>query len=119
MVTNFDDFTKELNAKELAIVPAIIKGFSKYTKENPIKAPQIVSRYNFNVKKGNIKLTQPRLRKICNYIRSYGMLPLIATSKGYYVSFDKEDIKLQITSLNERANSIENCAKGLAEFLKR
>lgn len=118
MITNFEHLTTELNDKELAIVPSIIKAFKNYTKENPIKAPEIVTRYNANVKKGAVLLNQPRLRKICNHIRSYGLLPLIATSKGYYVSYDKEEIKLQITSLRERANSIENCAMGMEEFLK-
>ena len=118
MITNFENITTELNEKELEILPSIIKAFRKYTKDNPIKAPEIVSRYNASTTSG-IKLSQPRLRKICNHIRSYGLLPLIATSKGYYVSYDKEEIKLQITSLRERANSIENCAIGLQEFLDK
>ena len=118
MITNFEKITAELNDKELAIVPSIMKGFLQYTKENPIKAPVIVSRYNSNVLKGGIKLTEPRLRKIVNHIRSLGLLPLIATSSGYYVSYDKEEIKLQILSLKERANSIMNCAVGLENFLK-
>jgi hypothetical protein len=118
MLTNFEDETQNLTEKELAIVPSIIKAFRKYTKENPIKSPEIVSRYNAGVKKGDITLNGVRLRKIVNHIRSYGLLPLIATSKGYYVSFDKEEIKLQIASLHERANSIENCAIGLKEFIK-
>lgn len=117
-VTNFEKITKELNERELAIVPSIIQAFKKYTKENPIKAPIIVKRYNENVQKGGVKLTEPRLRKIVNHIRSYGMLPLIATSNGYYVSYDTEEIQNQITSLYERANSITNCAIGLEEFLK-
>jgi hypothetical protein len=116
-VTNFEKITVELNEKELAIIPSIIQAFGKYTKENPIKAPQIVSRYNASVVKGGIKLSEPRLRKIVNHIRSFGLLPLIATSNGYYVSYDKEEIQNQITSLHERANSIMNCAVGLEEFL--
>lgn len=117
-VTNFEKITKELNERELAIVPSIISGFKKYTKENPIKAPVIVKRYNEKVVGKGIKLTEPRLRKICNHIRSYGLLPLIATSNGYYVSYDKEEIINQITSLHERANSIINCAIGLEAFIK-
>ena len=117
MLTNFEKITVELNEKELAIVPSIIQAFGKYTKENPIKAPQIVSRYNASVAKGGVKLTEPRLRKIVNHIRSFGLLPLIATSNGYFVSYDKAEIQLQITSLNVRANSIANCAIGLEEFL--
>lgn len=117
MITNFEKITVELNTKELAILPAVLKAFKQYTKNNPIKAPEIVKRYNANVVKGSIRLTEPRLRKIVNHIRSFGLLPLIATSNGYYVCYEKEEIKLQITSLQERANSILNCAKGLESFL--
>ena len=117
MITNFEKITVELTARELALIPSMIKAFSQYKKSNPIKAPQIVKKYNDNAKKGNIRLTQPRLRKIVNHIRSFGLLPIMATSNGYYVDFDKEEIKLQITSLQERANSILNCAKGLESFL--
>lgn len=118
MVTNFEEHTQNLSEKELAIIPRIILGFKRYSKDNPIKADEIVRKYNANLQKGAVKLTQPRLRKICNHIRSYALLPLIATSKGYYVSYDKGEIKLQITSLLERARSIENCAIGLQEFIK-
>lgn len=64
-----------------------------------------------------IKLTGPRLRKLVNYIRSNGLLPLIATSQGYFTTDCKETIAEQIKSLQERANSIKNCAIGLENFL--
>ena len=95
MITNFEQITSELNQKELAIVPTIVEGFKRYTKENPIKAPEIVRNYNARTTSG-VKLNEPRLRKICNYIRSQGLLPLIATSEGYYVSYEAEEIQKQI-----------------------
>ena len=53
-----------------------------------------------------------------NHIRTNGLLPLMASSKGYYVSFDKKDIESQIKSLKQRANSINGCAEGLKKFIK-
>jgi hypothetical protein len=44
------------------------------------------------------------------------MLPLIATSDGYYVSYDKIEIEKQIQSLKERAESINRCANGMLVF---
>lgn len=117
MITNFEEITIELTVDELSLVPVFVRSFQKYTKDNPIKASEIVKRWNSS-KSVKIKLSEPRLRKICNYIRSNSLLPLIATSNGYYVSYDKEDIEKQVKSLNERANSIINCAKGLNRYVK-
>ena len=119
MVTNFEHYTEELDEIDLAIIPIIIKAFKKYTKDNPIKAPEIVSKFNENRLALNYprKLSEPKLRKICNFIRSNGLLPLIATSNGYYVSYQKEEIKEMVKSLRERANAINRSAEGLAMFI--
>jgi len=119
MITNFEDFTGELSDDELNILPAVIHGFKQYKKDNPIKADKIVESMNLYLLKRNIKLrmTQPRLRKMVNYIRSNSLLPLIATSKGYFTDSCKLTIKEQIKSLEERARSIQNCAEGLKKFI--
>ena len=80
MITNFEEITKELNAEERQLVPVLIKGFKAHGKENPIKAPKIVE----NLRIVGYKITEPRLRKLVNLIRSKGLLPVIATSNGYY-----------------------------------
>ena len=120
MIKNFNSQTEELTEQEIKFLPLFIKGFSTKTKENPIKARLIVEEVNsfFKSKKINYKLTQPKLRKYVNHIRSNGILPLIATSKGYYISFNKKEIEDQITSLNQRANSILEASKGLNKLLK-
>lgn len=115
MITNFEDFTQELSEAEMQILPKMIAGFKNYTINNPIKEPDIV--FRFNEKSKEINLTPARLRKIVNYIRTNGLIPLIATSKGYYVSYEKEIIENQIKSLKQRANSINNCANGLKKFI--
>lgn len=111
MITNFESITYELTEAEHKMLPMVISGFKNYTKDNPIKEPDIVSRWN--ERHPNAKLTGARLRKLVNYIRANGLLPLIATSKGYYVSYDKAEIEAQIKSLRQRAASIISCADGL------
>lgn len=118
-ITNFENYTHELTDQEIEILPIVIHGFRAYKKNNPIKAELIVSRMNEYLKNNGykIRLTQPRLRKLVNYIRSNSLLPLIATSQGYFTTDCKETIQEQIKSLQERANSIDRCARGLNNFL--
>lgn len=114
MITNFEDVTYELTDNEIQILPILIKGFKNYTEKNPIKEPDIVARFN---ERNNLKLSGVRLRKLVNYIRSNSLLPLIATNRGYYVSYNRDVIQSQIKSLTQRANSINNCADGLQKFI--
>lgn len=120
MITNFANQTVFLKQEEKEImVPMLIEGFKLRTKQTSIKAPEIVRKMNAAlIQKGvKIKFSEARLRKLCNYIRSNGLLPLIATSDGYYCSWDKNEIQSQINSLLERACAIENSANGLRKFL--
>lgn len=119
MLTGFEHITASLNKDELRLVPLLVKGFKGHGAANPITGKMIVSKTNAYLKSKNIKyrLSEPRLRKCCNYIRTKGLIPLIATTKGYYVSYNKDEIKNQIQSLNQRAISIKVCADGLQKFL--
>jgi hypothetical protein len=118
MITNFEQITKELTKEEKLMLPFVILEFEKHTVKNPIKEPDFLKNFNMITREKPIfkKLTGVRLRKMVNYIRTNGILPLIATSKGYYISFDRNEIKKQIKSLQERANSINRCADGLQSF---
>jgi hypothetical protein len=58
-----------------------------------------------------------KLRKMVNYIRKNGILPIIATSRGYFVTYEKELIEKQIKSLNERAAGIKDAANGMLRYL--
>jgi hypothetical protein len=119
MITNFEEYTHELSSDEMEILPIVVHGFRNYKKTNPIKSELIVSRMNeyLNTKGYKIKMTGVRLRKMVNYIRTNGIIPLIANSHGYFTSDCKQTIQEQIQSLRERANSIERCAEGLKKFL--
>ena len=118
MVTNFENITKELTNDEIRMyIQPLFNGFKTHTIQNPIKADivcQKMNAYLTNRYGGRCKyFSGAKLRKCVNYIRSKGLLPIIATNKGYYTSTDKKQIK----SLEERANSIRKCAQGLKKFL--
>ena len=118
MINNFEDFTEELSPDELKLVAPLMNGLRTKTKQTPIKAPEIVKAMNVLAEKnGLIKITESRLRKLVNHIRMKGILPIIATSQGYYVSYDKQEITDQINSLTQRANSILKSTDGLRNFL--
>ena len=119
MIKTFEEHTSELTAEEMQILHLVVNGFRQYKKNNPIKSELIVTRMNQYLQNNGykIKMTGVRLRKMVNYIRSNGLIPLIATSQGYFTSYCKQTILEQITSLQERANSIERCAQGLKKFL--
>jgi hypothetical protein len=119
MIDGFENITKELTDEELLLVPILIKGFEKRTKDNPIKDPVIRSSINENLEKLGLtkKLSSVRLRKLVHHIRVKSLLPLIATSKGYYVSYEEADIKSQINSLEQRARSIQEASRGFQAFL--
>lgn len=117
MITNFEAITESLPHDEYIVLQPLIKSLSRRGKDNPIKAPEIVKAINekLNTK---TKFTEVKLRKMCNFIRTQGMLPLIATSDGYYCSYDRDEIEKQIRSLNERASAILASANGLSKFIK-
>ncbi len=119
MLTNFENITQELSDDELSLVPVLVAGFKRHDKNDPIKAPSIVVEMNKYLKnKGvKIKMTEVRLRKIVNHIRSNAIIPLCSTSKGYFCSSDPEEIKSNVQSLFERASSIRRCAEGLASLI--
>jgi hypothetical protein len=112
MVTNFENITYKLTNDELKMAKVIAANLAVKTKENPVKADAIIKGMN----NAGYKLTEARLRKIVNLLRSDGVLPIIATSKGYYVSRDKTEIIKQIKSMAERADAILNAAKGLERW---
>lgn len=113
MLKNFEDITYDLTDEEKELADLIMWGLSTKTKDNPIKGADICKKLN---EKG-YNITEARLRKITNMIRSLGKLPIIATSRGYYCSYDREEIESQIQSLMERANAIIKSAEGLKKFI--
>jgi len=118
MIKNFEEITKEMTGDEKKLVPLIIRGLSTRTKDNPIKGAEIVSAINSQKDKYGIKLfSEPRLRKIVNFIRTESILPLMGTSNGYYITKDRTELESQIESLTQRSEAIMSSANGLKKFL--
>ena len=115
MITNFEEYTQDLTSEELATISKVCEVLSIYTKANPVKSPALVKHINNELRKEqwHVQITEVRLRKIVHTIRATGMLPVIATSKGYYISYDVDDVCAQVRSLIERGQSIDACAKGM------
>lgn len=120
MVENFEQYTEPLNAAELVMLDLFMAGIERRTVTTAIKSDEIIRLINAKLPKHGItvKLTGERLRKISNYIRVNSLLPLCATSRGYYVATERTEIESQIQSLRDRAKAIEAAATGLESFLK-
>ena len=119
MITNFKHHTKELVNCELKHIDNLIAILSNVTKSKPMKTDELLKFVNYyGIENKLIKIRGARLRKLINYIRSNGLLPVIGTQSGYFVSYDEKDISDQIKSLTERSNSILDCCYGLNKILK-
>lgn len=61
------------------------------------------------LKSRGCKLDPARVRKLINHIRTHGMvIGLIATSDGYYIAKDKQEIESYLQSLKGRENAIRS-----------
>ena len=93
MLKGFEEQTTELTEYELKnIVPILIQGFyTKIGKEKAVTNSFICENVNQNFALKQ-PLTEPRVMKCINYIRTKNLIPfLIATSKGYYVATTRQE----------------------------
>ena len=64
------------------------------------------------------QLTEARLRKIINHIRTKGMVKwLIATSKGYYIATSVDEMRQYIESLRGREDAIRAVRESMEKQL--
>lgn len=124
MLINFEQITEDLTEEENSYLPDIKKGIEIYLSASinkPIRQKELVEMLNQNLQRehGPIRfnLTVVRLRKFFNYFRSNGIIPIIATSEGCYITNNKEEIEKQILSLEQRAKQILRAADGMKKLL--
>ena len=114
MITNFEEITEGLSTVENeTVLPKVIE-LVKYRKgkENAISNRKLV---NLLTAMGH-EVSEPRIRKMINQIRLKGLVKnLLASSKGYYISNDKDEITKYVASLRERASAINAIADELEE----
>lgn len=116
MIKGFEKYTIELTDDEMKIVSIIVDRFRhKPGIKNIVSNPQIVD----GLKSIGIETTEPRIRKIIQYIRINEMIPgLIATSKGYYSTTDINELEQWIDTMKQRENSIRESRKSIESFIQ-
>lgn len=116
MLIGFEEQTHPLTQQEKEFVDIVIKGLaSKIGKSNAITNPAICQKIN---SKYGVKFTEPRIRKIIQYIRHRALLPgLIASSNGYWVSDDIEEVEQHIQTLRGREASIAKSRQEEEKYL--
>ena len=106
MINGFEEQTAELAPDEMKIVKILVNRFQqKVGKKHIVNNPQICVALKEHY---NIVTTEPRIRKVVQYIRNNNLLiGFIANSKGYYVADTKEEIEAWLNTMIQRRNSIE------------
>lgn len=111
MIKGFDNETAPLNEYEERTLLPIIANWLKQT--NKLK-PIINKKATMYLNNKGYKINEARFRKIVNAIRMRDIVAnVVATSKGYYVSCDAEEVAAYIQSLRERAGAINAMADAL------
>ena len=101
----------------ITLVPAFLVSFrGKIGPEMAVTNKVIVER----LRKKGYKINDVRVRKLINYIRRESLIPgLVASSKGYYVSNDTEELQRYIDSLDGREAEIRRIKKSMQEYRLR
>lgn len=105
MLNGFEKQTEPLNDYESnVLLPIIIRGLkTKIGEKNAITNKKIT----VVLKNKGYDLNEARVRKIINHIRNNALVKrLIATSKGYYIATDINELGDYIDSLRGRESAI-------------
>ena len=108
MIQGFQEQTEPLTEyEETQLLPQIVRGLSlKVGKNNAVTNTAIVRGMKANL---NLKVSEPRVRKIINHIRNNDLVPcLIATSQGYYIAESEQELKDYEESLLGREEAIRS-----------
>ena len=113
---------KPLSNEELSkVVPILEDVLLKTNESKPLFSSQIVEIMKEELNNQNIKynFVPSALRRMTNYLRSTGKLPVIAGVKGYFVSYSPDVLWSQIESLESRKMSIGLASEGLSSILMK
>lgn len=105
MIHGFENETRPLNRYEQdTLLPIIIMGLT-----NKIGASHAVNNSHIcgSLRSKGYDVTEARVRKIINHIRTHGLVKcLIASGKGYYRAENRQEVLAYIESLKGRENAI-------------
>ena len=117
MIEGFTKQTEKLSDYEKEVLlPVMVKCLErKVGKENAVTNAYICVRMN---EKG-YEIGEARVRKIINHIRTKSLVPrLMASSCGYYVTNDENELKSYIASLKGREDAIRAMRNAVEEQLE-
>ena len=106
MIYGFKKETEPLNDYERDILlPAIVKGLqTKIGKHNAITNIKMIKALHGH---GYKSLSEPRIRKIINFIRIQGLIiNLIASNKGYWIEENINERRKYVKGVKQRAESM-------------
>ena len=118
MIQNFIKETSELTKYEAEVLlPIIVMCLQHHIgKDKAVTNRQICER----MKKKGYDLTETRVRKIVNRIRTNNLVEcLIATSRGYYVTHNKQELEDYIKSLKGREEAIRLVREALEQQTRK
>ena len=112
----------ELTSEEKDILlPILIKIFKEKTNDKIHLTGDRIVRWFCNKKDAigyKRAFNSQRFMKLTNYIRVNGLLPLLSSNDGYYVSRNKDEIVSMIVSFRGRIASQQAALDGLIAILK-
>lgn len=106
MIPSFEEQTHELTKYELEVLlPLMVVGLkSKIGQNRVITNPEICKA----LKSQGYEVSEPRIRKLIFFIRQNNLVPkLIASSKGYWVATNQNEVRTWIASLQSRINALQ------------
>lgn len=118
MIQGFNQQTEPLTDYERdTLLPVICRGLvTKVGEQKAITNASITTA----MKRAGYKLTEARVRKIINHIRTHGLVKwLIATSKGYYIATSIEEVENYIGSLRGREEAIRAVRESMEQQIQR
>jgi len=121
MINKFENETAPLNKIELSAAAIIASALYKFHigEEKAVNAQHICNSLaerfpQYRTTKQTPYLTGARIRKIINHIRINNLCPnVVASSKGYYVSNNAQELQEYVQSLRQRAAAINAVADAL------
>jgi hypothetical protein len=105
MINGFERETHELNDYELTLVPLFVAGLKTKTRQELAITNKKICAI---MKERGHKVSEVRIRKIINFIRTKKLIVnLISSSKGYWIAENQKQLTKYVQSLDQRINEIQ------------
>jgi hypothetical protein len=106
-----------ISQEDKLMAPVVASKLRKWTTKRPMVSEKFITKFNSGRKR--YQLSGPKLRSICNYLRTEAQVPIVATSSGYSIQPSTKALLKQYNSLKSRAEHITNAANGVRKMINR